>query len=476
MIKTNTLVKATIIISMVALSGIACSQVSGTTSKPDGMTKAKTEKTVQPSPTIEPTWWEQELSDANKRNDALKWHYDNKDKRLTVSGAGAISNTPITVDASPNHVDWTYIEKHVKEIVIEEGITAIVLRNFSYCQNLKKVSLPDSLQKIGSETFWRCGSLEEINIPEQVQSIGQNCFYHCKSLRKVTLGKSVEKLGKGIFADCPNLRQVEVSPENEYFMTKNGGLYQKEGKVLYLHYAKSAQVNIEEGTERIAEFAIQGNEKVRQITIPASVKTIGGGAMLYCSNLQEVKFPEQSQLKEIEMYCTAELGGDDPGENYGCFQGCKKLQKCIFPESLERIPSEIFWGTSVKRIYLGKNFKGYPENYESKFRETVSSLKKYIVSEENENFCGKDGVLYDKEMKTLLVYPPQKRNTKFTVPESVKIILSVPHEGKLIIKNKDTKLDYWILPKKNKKLTIYGKKNSKVYRMAKKRKIRFVEI
>ena len=48
---------------------------------------------------------------------------------------------------------------------------------------------------------------------------------------------------------------------------------------------------------------------------------------------------------------------------------------------------------------------------------------------------------------------------------------------KLIVPNKSTKFDPWaFLYRKEKHLTIYGKKDSGAYRAAKRRKIGFVEI
>lgn len=472
--KTAILRMAAVIISMAALVSIGCSR----TAEPEPrLDETEAAETAQPSPTM--SEWEQRWSELMKRNDTLKWYYDKKSKRLTVKGTGVISGKDCSsaVDASPNHAD-TYVFDKIKELVIGEGITEIGMECFPYHLKLEKVSLPDSLQKIGREAFWRCPSLKEINIPEQVQSVGENCFYRCESLQKITLGKSVAEIGQGAFAECYNICEVEVSPENEYFVTKNGGLYREEERTLYLQYEKSAQINIEEGTERIAEFALQGNQKVEQITIPASVETIGGGAMLGCSNLKKVEFPEQSQLKEIEGYHAVQYIDGGSGEDYSCFQGCKKLWECIFPESLERVGPWTFECTPIfTSIYLGKNFKGYSEKYHTvEFGEIPSSLKEYIVSEENERFCSRDGVLYDKEMKKLLVYPPEKKCKKFTVPESVEEIFSIPTEGKLIIHNKDAEIKPRALPRKSKSLTIYGKKGSKAYRAAKKYKVRFVKI
>lgn len=55
-------------------------------------------------------------------------------------------------------------------------------------------------------------------------------------------------------------------------------------------------------------------------------------------------------------------------------------------------------------------------------------LKEFQVDEENEYFCSVDGVLFTKDMKTLLFYPPlkgydtEKKTMKYEIPEGVEKI------------------------------------------------------
>ncbi len=50
------------------------------------------------------------------------------------------------------------------------------------------------------------------------------------------------------------------------------------------------------------------------------------------------------------------------------------------------------------------------------------NIRAYNVETGNGNYCTMDGVIYDKNFKTLLFYPPAKADKSFTVPESVEII------------------------------------------------------
>ncbi|MBR5166375.1 MAG: leucine-rich repeat protein [Ruminococcus sp.] len=52
----------------------------------------------------------------------------------------------------------------------------------------------------------------------------------------------------------------------------------------------------------------------------------------------------------------------------------------------------------------------------------ATSLATYTVDEKNENFCSVDGIVYTKDMKKLVAYPPAYPTTEFTVPSSVEMI------------------------------------------------------
>ncbi|MCQ2465597.1 MAG: leucine-rich repeat protein [Oscillospiraceae bacterium] len=75
----------------------------------------------------------------------------------------------------------------------------------------------------------------------------------------------------------------------------------------------------------------------------------------------------------------------------------------------------------------------------------LDSLEEYEVDENNPYFTTVDGVIYDKEMKKLVYYPPAKPVENFKIPESVEIIgtnsflfaenlesISVPENVKII--------------------------------------------
>ncbi len=78
------------------------------------------------------------------------------------------------------------------------------------------------------------------------------------------------------------------------------------------------------------------------------------------------------------------------------FNRCNSLQEVVFGKGLASIGSMCF-------------------NY-------CHKLERFVVDEANPNFKGVDGVLYNKNVDTLVLYPQGRPDASFTMPETVKHI------------------------------------------------------
>ena len=96
------------------------------------------------------------------------------------------------------------------------------------------------------------------------------------------------------------------------------------------------------------------------------------------------------------------------------------------PNSVDSMQYHAFRHCSkIQSIDINKNIKEfyYYDLYD------CSSLKAINVDEDNETYCSIDGVLFDKEVSTLLYYPTNKGNESYTVPDSVTSIEGEAFEG-----------------------------------------------
>lgn len=285
-------------------------------------------------------------------------------------------------------------------------------------------------------------------------------FWGMQISEKNIFWKKVNSIGEGIFLDCQSLKNITVAEENEFLAAKSGGLYQQKEKTLYFQYDRSRKGRIEKGTKKIGALAFADHNQLQEITIPASVTVIGGGAFYRCKNLRKVTFAKGSQCKKIESY-------NSKIEVYGCFSYCRKLVKIVFPKSLNSIEVYGFLScsslksvrfpegfrfmedscfddcSSLQKIYFGKSFEGFL-NYEQEvaeqkrfgynpkdaredarlknFASDAGALKEIQVSGKNPFFSSENGVMYDKKKEVLYMYPAGKKDATFKAPKSVRKI------------------------------------------------------
>ncbi|MDC7287984.1 leucine-rich repeat domain-containing protein [Blautia schinkii] len=150
------------------------------------------------------------------------------------------------------------------------------------------------------------------------------------------------------------------------------------------------------------------------------VTAIGGYAFECCEYLEHVMLPHT--IKRIET-CA--------------FWGCSHLSKVKFPDSLEYMGAGSFYACPLQEIYL-------PSQLKNSFRElfigdkhvplmyqddgdcfevfTRQGLKKISVSDGDLRFTSENGVLFDKNMKTLLCYPPLRDEAYYTIPPGTAVI------------------------------------------------------
>jgi hypothetical protein len=145
-----------------------------------------------------------------------------------------------------------------------------------------------------------------------------------------------------------------------------------------------------------------GNSK--RVIVPSSiqakpVKLIRKNAFSNNHKIEEVVLPDTMKTVDI-----------------GAFFNCKNLSEIYIPQSLERINQFAFGGTAIKELNL-------PASLE--FIGSIgrcSSMVKINVDPANPNYRSIDGVLYDKQITTLLNVPSQLKMQKLKVPESVRTI------------------------------------------------------
>ena len=167
----------------------------------------------------------------------------------------------------------------------------------------------------------------------------------------------------------------------------------------------SVVVNPQSGEEytlvSIGENGFIGCRGLTSVMIPESVESIGYDAFSYCTSLESVSLP--STLKTVKD---------------GAFSTTPLLSAVTIPESLTIISDGLFAGSGLTSIFIPATVSKIGENpfwY-------CNHLTEINVSEDNPVYASVDGVLYNKDVTSLLSCPGGK--SSLVVPDGVETIVS----------------------------------------------------
>lgn len=95
------------------------------------------------------------------------------------------------------------------------------------------------------------------------------------------------------------------------------------------------------------------------------------------------------------------------------------LKKINLPDSLVSIGSEAFMGcASLGNLTIPKNVTEIGVNAFA----NCSSMTQFSVSEENNSYVSVDGVIFTKDKKELVMYPPGRHDEEYRIPDGTEVI------------------------------------------------------
>lgn len=102
-------------------------------------------------------------------------------------------------------------DKNLRLIDSCGSITRIPNRAFYGCSHLEWIEIPNTLLEIESDAFCFCDSLTSIYL-DSVRIIGDGAFSYCENLKEVDFGydAQLEKLGDEVFKKCIGLNSITL--------------------------------------------------------------------------------------------------------------------------------------------------------------------------------------------------------------------------------------------------------------------------
>ena len=267
-------------------------------------------------------------------------------------GASAFIYQPLSnIDIS--HVsrfgDYCFQQTYIKTAQLSDKVRCIPQGMFYNCSELSSINIPRSVETIGSESFSLCGHLTSVTMDEGVMKIGQKAFRDCGQLNNIVFASTIEEIGSNAFEGVPCVNNIAAEEGVRYI-----------GKVAYKCIDGTTSISIKEGTVSIADgftggwkytgsHEWWGQSDLASITLPSTLRILGAGCFVG-TKITSITLPDHLEI----------IGN-------GAFYDCDKLRRVTIPAKVTSLGALAFGGRcGVVRVnYNAINAESWSEYHEA---------------------------------------------------------------------------------------------------------------
>ena len=296
-----------------------------------------------------------------------------------------------------------YYKTSYSEYLTEDNVVG---NNMFYrAKSLISLVLPSTIQKIESYSIQGCDNLATITIPELCLEVESSAISNCKNLSSIHLGKSLEKFESMNGNSCPALRTITVDADNANFVSNEGVLYSKDKDILYKYPSGKVESSfkIPTSVKVINDYAFSYTS-LENITMPDGLEFIKAAAFSGCKGLLSVEIPQT--VKEIGMFA---------------FQNCAKIMNVVIPDQVKEVQSFAFgYCVSLHEVSIGASI----EDIDGSAFAGCTSLQSFIVNRDNDTYTAEGGILYSKDLTTLVRCPLALYSDEMILGDDILVIAS----------------------------------------------------
>lgn len=319
-------------------------------------------------------------------------------RALTELGEGAFLGTNLTTITIPSGVSQIkastfYNCYELKGVKLGTGVEEIGDYTFA-STGLLSLTMPDNLKSIGYAAFADCTDLVKISSNNKLKVIKDNAFYNCDGLLDFVVPTATVEIGNNVFTGCNHIKEFRVGLNNSVYEDDGGILYTKNRQMLVRYPAGKTDTTY---------------------AIPYETTSIAVNALADC------QFINSYSVDSMNKYFSAEndiLYDLDKHILYS-YPAAKISDNFTIPDYVNTIMPRAFAGSVLQGTL---NISTYVKEIGDGAFDNCKGINAFNLTSNNDSFAVVDGVLFSKDLETLVCYPNSKGNQSYSIPESVKTI------------------------------------------------------
>ncbi len=264
-------------------------------------------------------------------------------------------------------------------------------------------NVPCKVVSIGKEAFANCKVLESVTIPDSVTDIGEYAFVNCTSLDTIHFGTEIKSIATNAFSSGDPDKGIVVPTEFHDADENVIDLSTQRGKLLGNTFTGDISVmTLAEPDTFVCDGIIyKSSGTAGEAYVYGYTKAIKSNATI------------RESVRINGIICEVTSIGE------GAFANCKALASITIPDTVRSIDDEAFYGCAgLSSVTIPASVASVGERVFIR----CGSLERIEADSGNNSYCSADGVLFDKDMKTLIQYPPSKDGSTYSIPDTVAAI------------------------------------------------------
>lgn len=187
-------------------------------------------------------------------------------------------------------------------------------------------------------------------------------------------------------------------------------------------YPSVTKIIFEEGVERLDRCVFYPFPNLKEIVVPASMNFLDNALQYYDAGEFQENISFLEHLERIEVNVENPYYSSIDGVLYNrnqsrllYYPSSKKDVVYAMPEFVTSLSDNaFFYNPYLKKLIIGTRFKELLPFY-----VTLPNLQEFAVEKDNLYYAVRNGILYNKDVTKLLLYPQGKRLKRYIIPSSV---------------------------------------------------------